>query len=553
MLPRTIKIKAIFQGIPLLILTLMAATAFTVSFNLPPASNQLVMSSIGDASFLNPVLSQDSASSDINGLVFNGLLKYDEDLNLVGDLADSWEVKEGPRPEITFNLRKNVRWHDGTPFTAEDVAFTYQAIMDPKTNTVRKSDYELVDRVEVLDPHKVMIRYREPFSPGLSSWTIGIIPRHLLQGRDINTHPFNRRPVGTGPFRFSQWVSDEKIVLDANPDYFEGPPLLSRIIYRIIPETSLSEIELLTGGVDLGGAYPHQVERLKKDARFRLFRYPSLGYTYIGYNHNNPLFQDKRVRQALTLAVNREELLKYVLNGLGRIATGPFPPHLWYANPGIHPWPYDPAKARIMLKDAGWEDRDGDGILEKDGKKFSFTLITNSGNDTRRDVGVLVQRYWKEVGIEARFEQYEWAVFLKNFVNPRHFEAVILGWGLGVDPDAYNIWHSSQIKDGFNFISYRNSTLDRLWEAGRRTYNLEKRKTIYREIHQTLHEEQPYTFLFVADAMPVLSKKFKAASGPPSEGPTAWREIEASKGGIMYHLERWGIPGLETRHGKLHP
>jgi len=537
--------RKVLFWIPLIIGMVFFLNLFFVGTRKNPPVNQLIISSIGDASFLNPVLAQDSASSEINGFVFNGLLKYDQDLILVGDLAESWEVKEGPRPEITFTLRPGVRWHDGRPFTAEDVRFTYQTIMDEKTNTVRRSDYELVDRLEVLDARHLRVIYREPFSPGLSSWTMGIIPRHLLAGADINTTPFNRRPVGTGPFKFGEWVSDEKIALTANLDYFEGRPYLDRIIYRIIPETSLSEIELLTGGIDLFSTYPHQYQRMSRDPRLTLYRYPSLGYTYIGYNQNSFLFQDRRVRQALTMAINREEMITFILFGLGRQATGPFPGHLWYADPKVAPWPFDPDRARRYLKEAGWEDRDGDGILEKDGKPFRFTLITNSGNEVRKDVGVLIQRYWRDLGIDVKLEMYEWSVFLKNFINPRHFDACILGWSLGVDPDAYNIWHSKQIKDGFNFIGYQNPVADRLWEAGRREYQPDKRRQIYHQLQALLAEDQPYTFLFVSDALPALHRKFQVVEKDPS-GKRVYSPVRVGQAGLMHDLIKWTVPKETT-------
>ena len=537
--------RKVLFWIPLVIGMVFFLNLFFVGTRKNPPVNQLIISSIGDASFLNPVLAQDSASSEINGFVFNGLLKYDKDLILVGDLAESWEVKEGARPEITFTLRPGVRWHDGRPFTAEDVRFTYQTIMDEKTNTVRRSDYELVDRLEVLDDRHLRVIYKEPFSPGLSSWTMGIIPQHLLAGADINTTPFNRRPVGTGPFKFDEWVSDEKIALTANPDYFEGRPYLDRIIYRIIPETSLSEIELLTGGIDLFSTYPHQYQRMSRDPRLTLYRYPSLGYTYVGYNQNSVLFQDRRVRQALTMAINREEMITFILFGLGQQATGPFPGHLWYSDPKVAPWPFDPARARRYLKEAGWEDRDGDGILEKDGQPFRFTLITNSGNEVRKDVGVLIQRYWRDLGIDVKLEMYEWSVFLKNFINPRHFDACILGWSLGVDPDAYNIWHSKQIKDGFNFIGYRNPVADRLWEAGRREYQPDKRRQIYYQLQALLAEDQPYTFLFVSDALPALQRKFQVAEKDPS-GKIVYTPVKVGKAGLMHDLIKWTVPSRST-------
>jgi peptide/nickel transport system substrate-binding protein len=381
----------------------------------------------------------------------------------------------------------------------------------------------------------------QPFSPGLETWSMGIIPKHLLEKVDINTAPFNRKPTGTGPFRFVEWVSDEKIVVEANPRYFQERPNLDRIIYRIIPEPALNEMEILTRGVDFSSLFPFEFKRISHVPFLKTYSQPSLGYTYLGYNLKNPLFQDRRVRQAFTYAINREEIVQYVLYGLGTVATGPFPNHLWYANPHVKPIPYDPKKARQLLAEAGWKDTNGDGILDKDGKPFRFKLITNSGNETRRDVGVLVQRQLREIGIDVKFEFYEWSVFLKDFVNARHFDACILGWGLSVDPDAYEIWHSSQIEKGFNFVSYRNPEVDRLWEEGRREYDTEKRKRIYWRIHELIAEDQPYTFLYVPLGISALQRKFVLVEkvGP---GKETVREIKMEKAGLMYDLIKWYVP-----------
>ena len=517
-------------------------TFFFVSSRPYQKVDQLIESSIGDASFLNPILAQDAASSDVNSFIFNGLIKYDRNLqNFVGELAQSWKIEEGPEPEITFFLRRGVLWHDGKEFTAEDVKFTYDRIMDEKTNTVRRSDFELVKKAEVLDPYTFRVTYSQSFSPGLSTWGIGVVPRHLLEKQDINTAPFNRNPIGTGPFRFVQWETDEKIVVEANPGYFEGRPCLSRIIYRIIPDSSLSEMELLTRGIDYYGVSPFQYQRMEKTPFLNVYSEPSLGYTYIGYNLQNPLFKDRRVRQALTMAINREEIVQYVLDGLGTVANGPFPPQMWYCNPNVKPLPYDPAVARRLLQEAGWK-RNRDGILEKDGKPFSFKLITNSGNDTRRDVGVLAQRAFRELGIDVKLELYEWSVFLKDFINPKAFDACILGWALSPDPDAYQIWHSSQIEKGFNFVSYRNPEVDRLWEAGRREYDMEKRKAIYWRINELIAEDQPYTFLYVPLSIAALQKKFVLVE-KDSSGKEVFRPIKMEKAGLTYDLIKWYVPG----------
>jgi len=537
-----LKIKKILFISPVLFLVLLAINIVFVGSRPPMKVNQLVESSIGDASYLNPILAQDSASSEINGFVFNGLIKYDRNLQgFVGELAESWSVKEGAEPEITFSLRKGVLWHDGKEFTAEDVKFTYDKIMDEKTNTVRRSDYELVKKAEVLDPYTFKVTYRQPFSPGLSTWGMGILPKHLLESQDINTTSFNRRPIGTGPFRFLEWVTDERITVEANPKYFEGKPYLDRIIYRIIPDPSLTEMELLTRGIDAYSVWPFEFQRMKEVPFLNVYTQPSLGYTYIGYNLKNPLFQDKRVRQALTYAINREEIVQYVLYGLGVVANGPFPPQFWYSNPNVKPLLYDPAKARQLLAEVGWK-ANREGILEKDGKPFRFKLITNSGNETRRDVGVLVQRALKEIGIDVTFEFYEWSVFLKNFINVKAFDACILGWGLSPDPDAYQIWHSSQIEKGFNFVSYRNPEVDRLWEEGRREYDIEKRKAIYWRINELMAGDQPYTFLFVPLGITALQKKFELVEKGPNDKET-YRPIKMEKAGLMYDLIKWHVPG----------
>ncbi|MCX8117784.1 MAG: peptide-binding protein [Desulfobacterota bacterium] len=536
------KIKTLLAIPPLLFLLLIGVNLLFVTHRPPQRVNQLIMSSIGDASFLNPILAQDSASSEINSLVFNGLIKYDRNLEkFVGVLAESWKVEEGQEPRITFFLRKGVRWHDGKEFTAHDVKFTYDKIMDEKTNTVRRSDYELVKKAEVLDPHTFRVTYKEPFSPGLGTWSMGIIPKHLLEKEDINTTAFNRRPIGTGPFRFVEWVTDEKIVVEANPDYFEGRPGLDRIIYRIIPETSLSEMELLTKGIDYYGVLPHQYRRMKEVDFLKIYSQPVFSYTYLGYNLRNPLFQDRRVRQAFTHAINREELVQYVLYGFGSVISGPFPSHLWYYNPNVKPLPYDPAKAKKLLAEAGWRDTDGDGILDREGRPFRFKLITNSGNEIRKDVGVLVQRQLRELGVDVTFEVYEWSIFLKNFINARHFDACILGWALSPDPDDYMIWHSSQIEKGFNFISYRNPEADRLWEAGRREYDIEKRKAIYWRLHELIAEDQPYTFLYMPQGLSALQRKFFLVERDAS-GKEIFKEIRLEKAGLMYDLIKWTVP-----------
>jgi peptide/nickel transport system substrate-binding protein len=251
----------------------------------PAYGDIMVEGSIGDASNLIPLLASDSTSHEIAGMIFNGLVKYDKDLKIVGDLAESWDIsKDGL--VITFHLRKGVHWHDGHPFTAEDVLYTYRVTVDPKTPTAYAGDFLKVKKAEALDAYTFRATYDKPFAPALMSWSVGILPKHLLAGKDITTSPLGRSPIGTGPYRFKEWVTGQKIVLVSNPDYFEGRPYIDGYIMRIIPDTATMFLELRANGIDRMGLTPLQYTRQTENNLFKKnynkFRYLSFAYTYLG-------------------------------------------------------------------------------------------------------------------------------------------------------------------------------------------------------------------------------------------------------------------------------
>ena len=497
-----------------------------------------VSSSIGDARTLVPILADDSASGAIVGVVFNGLVKYNKDIELVGDLAESWEIQDQGLT-IIFYLRKDVRWHDGHPFTGEDVKFTYEKLIDPKVPTPYSGDFQKVKNLEILDEYTVKITYKEPFSPGLASWGMSMMPKHILEKEDLFTSEFSRSPVGTGPYKFARWLSGNRIDLVSNHDYFEHRPYIDRYIYRVIPDPASMFLELQTEGVDSIGLTPLQyrrhteVESFKRS--FQKFRYPAFGYTYMGYNLNDKRFQDKRIRQAIGYAIDKQEIIDGVLLGLGRICTGPFVPESWAYNEDVRPISYDPQRAKELLKQAGWVDSDADGWLDKDGQIFEFTIITNQGNEQRKQTAEIIQHRLKAIGMKVNIRILEWAVFLDKFVKPRQFEAIILGWGLSRDPDCFDIWHSSKTRPGeFNFISYSNPQVDSLLEEGRRIFDREKRAQIYRQVHKILYEEQPYLFLYVADSLPAVHKRFHG--------------IKVAPLGIGYNFIDWYVPRAQQRY-----
>ncbi|MFZ1036849.1 MAG: peptide-binding protein [Smithella sp.] len=493
---------------------------------------------IGDASNLIPLLASDSASHNIAGMVYNGLVKYDKDMNIVGDLAESWEISQNGLV-ITFHLRKGVKWHDGYPFTSADVLYTYQVTIDPKTPTAYAGDFLKVKRVEALNDYTFRVTYAKPFAPALISWSSAILPRHLLSGKDITKSTLARHPIGTGPYMFKEWVAGQKIALISNPDYFEGQPYIDGRITRIIPDSATMFLELRAQNIAMMGLTPLQYTRQTENNLFKnnfnKYRYLSFAYTYLGYNLKNPLFTDKRVRQAISYAINKNEIISGVLLNLGKPANGPYKPGTWAYNDKVKIYDYNPKKARELLHEAGWTKLNSEGVLEKDGKPFIFEIVTNQGNETRQKCAEIIQRQLKEIGITVKIRVLEWSAFVTDFINKRRFDSVILGWTIPLDPDAYDVWHSSKTApEELNFISYKNPEADEMLEKGRSTFDQKERKKYYDRFQEILAEDQPYTFLYVPEALIIIHKRF--------------RGIQPAPIGLEYNFTKWYVPKDEQKY-----
>jgi peptide/nickel transport system substrate-binding protein len=498
----------------------------------PAHGDMIIKGSIGDAMVLLPVLVSDSASGDITGLIYNGLVKYDKDINMVGDLAEKWTISED-NLRIRFYLRKDVKWQDGKPFTAKDVDFTYRLIVDPKTPTAYATDFLRVKELRVLDDYTVEAVYEKPYAPALGSWAQAMHPAHLLEGKDVTKSPLKRDPIGTGPYRFVEWKIQERIILDSNHDYFEGRPYIDRVMTRVIPDLATMFLELKAGRLDWTGLTPLQYRRQTTtkwfDENFVKYKYVGFNYVYLGYNLLNSKFEDKKVRQALTTAINRDSIIEGVLLGLGKPAYTPYNPDTFWYNPNVRKFPYDPEKAKQMLAETGWKDTDGDGILDKDGEPFRFTIITNQGNEQRKYAATIIQRDLKKVGIDVQIRVIEWAAFIKNFINKKKFDACLLGWGIGIDPSQLDIWDSRKTGEHqLNFISYKNPEVDELLELGVSTYDRNERKKYYDRFQEIVAEDQPYTFLFVPESLPIISARFCG--------------IQPAPAGIGYNFREWYVP-----------
>jgi ABC-type transport system substrate-binding protein len=657
----------------------------------PGRLTRFISTSIADAVILNPTISADSASSEVNALVFEGLIDRDLDLSFRGRLAESWQVSEeaylfadeavrladgaaatpetllarlraaqaagssalraveamtvlpadtstvpsappaaarrpgGPAPTppppavgirrpprikftlravdqdffanldrllggylgrldplryvtapdpataraaaeahirpteenpvIVFRLRRGVRFHDGRELTAKDVRFTYETIMDPRNLSPRVPDFEPIKAVETPDPYTVRVTYKELFQPGFESWGMGILPEHLLNrealaaearatGKDpatfsVRDAAFNRRPVGSGPFQFASWESDVSIRLTRNEGYWEGPPNFREYFVRILPDALTSELAFYAGTADGYGAQAHQVARLQDDPRFHVNSILGLGYSYIGYNLRRPLFQDVRVRTALGMAIDVDEIIRYVLYRQGRRTTGPYPQQTEYYDPDVQPLPYDPAGAERLLNEAGWR-KNAQGILEKDGKPLAFTLITNAGNEERQAIMVIAQNAWRRLGVKVEILTLEWAVFIRERVNKLDFDAVVLGWAMGLDADIFQIFHSSQAgPQQLNFVGYANPRADELMVRIRREYDEARQTAMARELHRLIARDQPYTFLYVRQALSLLDGKIVRMQRRP-DGTPQYLPFEPNRlGRINFHFDQW--------------
>ena len=520
-----------------------------------PARIKLVLNRVDPDFFQN--LSQLLGKNYFESFNGNAYLTSDSQLGMerIAQVARELLPAIEHNPVLLFHLRPGVKFHDGHLFDADDVKFTYESIMNPKNLSPRIADYEPVKSVTVRDSLTVRIVYKRLYSPAMGTWGMGILPEHLLNqnalkkeahrlGKDPNTFSmrqssFNRNPIGCGPFRFQEWKSDQYIILDRFEDYWEGPPNYKQYVFRVIPDRLTQEMEFYAGTIDSYDVQPHQVKRLEKDRRFQNFSGTAFGYTYIGYNIRRKPFDDHRVRRALGMAIDVDKIINYVLYGQGERITGPFVKQTDYYNHTIKPVPYDPKGALTLLAEAGWEP-DKQGRLTKDGNKLQFTLITNNGNDLRKAVLAIAQDAWKQIGIDVHTDLLEWSVFIQERVNKADFDALVLGWQMGIDPDLYQIWHSSQTNPyQLNFVGFKNKEADDLIIKIRQEYDHDRQVRYCHRLHEIIAKEHPYTFLYVGKWTAVLDKRIVIKTLDDT-GHIGYKKITPTKtGSYSFYFNKW--------------
>ena len=512
----------------------------------PEPGGTLVRALSGDPVSLQPLYGySDGASCEIIIHLFPPLVRNLEDPDnpgmpvLMPVLAEKWEFAENGK-ELTFKLREGVYWNDGVELTTDDVIFTYLKAIDPNTKTIVHYAFSRIDTVLAIDKYHFKVYYKEPFIYAVHRWDIGLLPKHILEGKDINTDEFNRRPVSYGMFKFHSWTSNEQVVIVANETSFWGRPYLDRMIFRIIPEMAVQVLELKAGNLDLvtrlhTSQFMRDLVGQEVDQKLNKYTYKDNFMYGLTFNLKNPLFQDRRVRQAIHYAIDKQSIIDGVQYGMGRPCWGPIPPESWAYNPNIKKYAFDPQQAQDLLLEAGWRDTNNDGVLDKEDLPFEFTMLSPQ-NEAIQQIITIVQQQLKQVGIRMKIKVVEWSVYLNTFIANRNFDMCVTRGGLGVlDPDLTFEYHSSQIHDTeYNWATYVNPDLDTLIENALKTFDREEQKRCFFRAQEILAEDLPVIYLFLRDSMFATNKRVQGVK--PYPAPL----------GFDYNLDWWWIPkGLQ--------
>jgi peptide/nickel transport system substrate-binding protein len=508
--------------------------ASTVAASSSGARDSVVYGVASEPRSLNPLLANDGASMSVTQILFESLVKIDAASGApVPALAQRWD-QSADGLTYTFHIRPNVTWSDGQPFTSEDARFTFDALLDARTKTPYKSRLDGVDRYDAPDPATFRVTLKSPYCPFLvSTMVVPLVPKHLLaNSADINADEFNStRPIGTGPFVFKEWIQDDHLTLTANPTYWGGAPKIGQWVRKVTKDSNVTTAQLKTGELDYAAAQPEALDDLRQ-ANLNILSYPGPNINYIAYNLDRPLFQDKRVRQALTYALDRATIVKTLLLDEGQVLNSPLVAHSWAFDAGVPTYGYDPAKARALLMEAGWSPGP-DGVLQRDGSPFRFTLITDAGTKARESLLTIVQDQWAKVGVQVQPQLVQFAAFTDKLQKSHDFDAAAWGTNIAIDPDQTSTWASNQFPGGENYGHYTNPGVDGLLEQARTLpgCNQAARKAVYDKIQQQIGDDQPYTFLWSQKTDLAMNKRIQNVV------PNQW----AGGAGIVWSIKDWTV------------
>lgn len=459
---------------------------------------KVILTSFADAVKLTPLIVSDSASIDIIGMLYDSLVKLDIKGNAVPALATSWKYDKS-KLTYTFELRKGVKWHDGKPFTAKDVKFAYDVYMDAKSFNSYKSLFDAVKSTQAVGDYQFKIVLKEKDVLFLENTVAAapIIAKHKFpKGVEDynNNNAIHRKPVGTGPFKFKDWKSDERISVVANTGYWNGRPYMDEVVTRILPDANVEAINLLKGDVDFVEALDAKtLPQVAKNKSLKTLKYDYGRFDFVGFNSAVAPFNDERFRKALAYGLDRQSIVSKIQLGRAYLGSGPMHPAIPQNNPSVKALPFDLAKAAKLLDEAGWKL--DDGVRKKNGKKLEIEFAYNNGNKVRERIALLAQQNWGKLGIKVTPRSYEWSIFLDKY-QKGELDAFALGWG-GYDAnvDHYAFFHSSGIPsdknaNGVNRNRVNDPAVDKLLEQYKQEENRAKRIQIYQQLHKYMADNE---------------------------------------------------------------
>lgn len=441
-----------------------------------------------DYTAINPALYE---HGEINSLIFLGLTTHNEKDEVAPGAAEKWSFDKKTNT-YTFNLRKDLKFQDGKPLTAEDVKFTIEAIKNPDNGSENASNFEDVTKVEAVDDQTVKISLKAPNVAMLDYLTIGILPKHLLEGKDLATDEFNQKPVGAGPYKLTSWDKGQAITLEKNEDFYLGAPKIDKVIFKIVEDADAKALQLQSGELDFAQITPKAMKEFEGKDEFAVHTMKTADYRGIMYNFNAKLFKNNReLPAALSYAIDREAIIKSVLLGHGQVAYSPLQMGP-YNNKDVEKYAYNPKKTVQLLEKAGWK-KGSDGIYAKNGQKLQFTINCSQGDQVRIDMANICAQDFEKVGVKVDVKvpaETDWA----------GQDAFLIGWGSPFDPDdhTYKVFGTDK---GANYNAYSNKKVDKLLQQAREKESKDERLPLYKEFQTELAKDPAYTFIAYIDAI----------------------------------------------------
>ena len=512
--------KAISMVLALTMTVLLAACGDKNTAEVKTEEGSTLVYGSGDYTRINPAMDE---HGEINVLLFNGLTAHDGDNQVVPGLAESWDYDETTYT-YTFHIRDGIRWHDGEPFTAKDVQFTIEAIMDPDNGSENAPNYEDVEEITVVDDQTISFRLAEPNVAFLEYMTMAVLPSHLLEGEDMQESDFFRHPVGTGPYKLERWDVGQSIVLTKNEDYYLGAPNIDTVIFKIVADDNAQAMQLESGELDLALLDPKNAANFEGRDGFTCYDMTTADYRGILFNFANDYWTENRdLIPAICCALDRQAIIDSVLLGQGMAAYSPLQRNR-YNNENVERYDYDPDRAQQILEDAGCVLED-DGFYTRNGEPVGFTINVMAGEQDRIDIAQAAAQQLREVGIQCTVEipaQMDWGGQM----------ACLIGWGSPFDADdhTYKVFGTGK---GANYSSYSNKKVDEYLTLARQSDDPAVRGEYYGKFQEELAKDPAYAFLCYIDANYVTNSNI--------QGIAADTVLGHHGVGIFWNIHQWTI------------